>query len=305
MKLYIYILFTVLLLYKSNRTYAQQTTLYSQYMFNGMTINPAYAGAQGGLNASFIYRQHWTGVGGSPNTSTLAIDAPIGSKRMSVGGIFSQDKIGATTTQNMNIMAAYRLPLGNGTLSFGLEGGFNNVSVNFADLTSHLPDPSLPNERVARMSPNFGAGLFYNTDKYYIGFSVPRLIQSDLGDPNSTLVVEEQRNYFLTGGYAFEVNHILVLKPNVLIRYTDGAPLQADINLNALLQEWLWLGVSYRTQESVAFITEIQLNKTFRLGYSYDLVTNSASNITQGSHEFMLNIFFSGKKDKILTPRYF
>ncbi|NLR90363.1 MULTISPECIES: PorP/SprF family type IX secretion system membrane protein [Flammeovirga] len=284
---------------------AQQNTLYSQYMFNGMTINPAYAGSQGGINTSLIYRQHWTGVGGSPHTSTIAIDSPLGNKRLSVGGLFSQDKIGATTTQNFNVVGAYRINLGEGTLSFGLQGGLNSVAVNFADLTSHVPDPSLPNERVRRNAPNFGGGLFYNTDNYYVGFSVPRLLNSDLGDANSTLVVEEQRYYFVTAGYAFFINPNLVLKPNALIRVTEGAPVQADINVNALLMEWLWLGMTYRTQESVGFITELQLNKIFRIGYSYDLITNSASNITNGSHEFMINLFFENKKNKIKTPRYF
>ncbi|MBB3697769.1 PorP/SprF family type IX secretion system membrane protein [Flammeovirga yaeyamensis] len=284
---------------------AQQTTLYSQYMFNGLTINPAYAGSQGGVNTSLIYRQHWTGVGGSPNTTTLAIDSPLGNKRMSIGGLFSQDKIGATTTQNMNVVASYRINLFSGTLSFGLQGGFNSVAVNFADLTSFLPDPALPDGTVRRNSPNFGAGLFYNTDHLYLGFSAPRLISSDLGDPNSTLVVEEKRHYFLNAGYAIELSHLLMLKPNILFRLTEGAPLQADINLNALIMEWIWFGVSYRTQESFALLTEIQLSKVFRIGYSYDMITNSASNITNGSHEFVINVFFENKKKKIKTPRYF
>lgn len=288
-----------------HQTNAQQTTLYTQYMFNGLTINPAYAGSQGGINSSLIYRQHWSGIGGSPHTTTLAVDSPLGNKRMSIGGLLSQDKIGATTTQNVNVVASYRINLFSGTLSFGLQGGFNSVAVNFADLTSFLPDPALPNETVRRSSPNVGAGLFYNTDHLYVGFSAPRLISSELGDPNSTLVVEEKRHYFISAGYAIELTHLLMLKPNVLIRATEGAPLQADINLNALIMEWLWFGLSYRTQESVALITEVQLGKTFRIGYSYDMITNSASNITNGSHEFMLNVFFENKKKKIKTPRYF
>ncbi|MBB6460308.1 PorP/SprF family type IX secretion system membrane protein [Flammeovirga kamogawensis] len=285
--------------------FAQQATMYSQYMFNAMLLNPAYIGAQGGVNSTFIYRQHWSGIGGSPSTATVAIDSPIGSKKIAVGALFSQDKIGVSTIQNFDVMLAYRIAAFNGTLSFGLQGGFNNVSVNFAQLTSYVPDPSIPSQTESKMTPEVGAGIFYNAEKLYAGISAPKLVENDLGDPNSTLVVEGKRHYYIIGGYIFHLSPNVVLKPNTLIKLTEGSPVQADINLNTLLYETLWLGVSYRTLESVAFITEIQFGKMFRVGYSYDLVTNSAQGVTNGSHEFMLNVLLKSKKAKIHTPRYY
>lgn len=302
-KLSILIIMTMMLFH--SKGIAQQSSLYSQYMFNGLVLNPAYTGMSQGINTTLMYRQQWSGVEGSPNTATVSIDSPVGSRAISVGGIFSQEHSGEVTRQTFYGMGAYRLALGKGKLSFGLQIGLNNYKVNFDKFTTHLPDPTLPNGEQQKMAFNVGTGLFYHTDKFYVGFSVPTILKSSLADDNQTLVAEESRSYFFNGGYVFNVGTNFKLKPNVLVGLIEGAPVQFDLNLNALFQEFIWLGVSYSLKESVTFLTQLELSNNFRLGYSYDLVTNANAGNTRGSHEIMLNIFFTGKKAKMLTPRYF
>ncbi|NLR91938.1 PorP/SprF family type IX secretion system membrane protein [Flammeovirga agarivorans] len=286
-------------------TNAQQVSLYSQYMFNGLVLNPAYAGNYEGINTNLMYRQQWSGVEGSPNTSTISVDSPLGSKKLSVGGIFSQDKTAETTTQTFYMMAAYRLPLGNGKLSFGLQGGMNFYRVNFQNLNTFLPDPTLPTSMQQESTPNVGFGLFYQTDKWFAGASAPKLLANDLSDGQCTLVAKEERHYFVTGGYLFDVSPTVKLKPNALLAFVEGSPTYFDINLNALLYDWLWFGASYSLKNSFTLLTQLEFGDHFRFGYSYDIVTNAGQGVTRGSHEFMLNIFFTGKKTKMLSPRYF
>lgn len=284
---------------------AQQQVMFTQYMFNTLAINPAYAGSAESFSATALMRQQWTGLDGAPSTQTFSMHAPIKNQRMGLGFLFLHDKIGVTNQTGGYLSYAYRIPFTNGgKLAMGLQGGFTNYNAKYSQVST--TDPTFAAD-VTEMLPNFGAGFFYYTDRFYAGISVPQLIQKNFG--TTAIPTSESklvRHYFGMIGYVMDINESLKLKPNILVKYVYGAPLELDLNANVLIKEVIWVGLSWRSFDSIDALLQIQLSSRLQIGYAYDFATQKEiRNVNGGSHEFMINYRIPNRRDRIVTPRYF
>ncbi|WP_456459906.1 PorP/SprF family type IX secretion system membrane protein [Reichenbachiella sp.] len=286
--------------------YGQQQVMFTQYMFNGLAINPAYAGIHEGLSGSILWREQWAGFEGAPSTQTLSLHSPIGQSSASYGALIIRDKIGVTEQIGAQGAAAYRIFINEeARLSFGLQASMTNFRANYIDSTTGS-DPTLANSNVNEIKPNFGLGLLYHSDKYYLGFSIPQMLNQSFDQTSESSEAQLVRHYFITGGIVIDLNPDFKLKPNLLLKYVAGAPIQVDLNLNLLIKEIVWVGLSYRSFESIDFLMQLQLTPKLQLGYAYDLSTSSElRSVNSGSHEIMLNYVFQLTKTRAVSPRYF
>ncbi len=287
---------------------AQQEAMYTQYMFNGLALNPAYAGSHESLSATLLFRDQWTGLPGAPSTQTFSIHSPIRNAKIALGLQVIHDKIAIFNQYGVNGSYAYRIFTDKGTISLGMQLGFTSYNADLSALGPQDPTDPVFQGDVNKVMPNFGAGIYYYTDKFYLGLSAPQLVTNSLTEDVIEIDTDarQERHYFLTAGYMFELSHNVKLKPNILIKAVEGAPIQMDLNANFLFSEVLWLGVSWRSLSDFNGLVEIQLTDQLLLGYSYDFATTTdLSRINSGSHELMLNYRFRYAKNKVITPRYF
>ena len=285
--------------------FAQQQAMYTQYMFNGLAINPAYAGSQESLSLTALARKQWAGFGGAPSTQTFSAHGPLRNEKVGLGLLLAHDKIGETEQYGAYAMYAYRIKMKRATLSAGLQAGFNSYQANFTNvIVPDDGDEAFMNDKFQSFLPNFGAGLYYSTQRFYAGFSLPLLLTNDYPGSEGKLA-QQYRHWFLSTGYVFDLSSDLKLKPNVLVKAVEGAPLEVDINANLLIKEILWVGLSYRSFADISGLLEVQMTPQFKVGYAYDYALTDISRVSTGSHEIMLNYRFIRKDKKMLTPRYF
>jgi type IX secretion system PorP/SprF family membrane protein len=286
---------------------AQQQIMFTQYMFNQLAINPAYAGSHRTLSVTAMARMQWAGIDGAPNTQTLSAHSPIvkGDERLGVGLVFLHDKIGVTRQTGLYTSYSYRIPFRNKShLAFGLQGGFTTYNAHYSQIST--TDPAFANGDIKETHPNFGAGVFYSTSKFYAGFSVPQLLQTTFDRHNPDSDSKLVRHYFLTTGYVFTLNRELKLKPSLLVKAVAGAPVQLDLNMSLLMRELLWVGLSWRSFESIDALLQFQVSDRLQFGYSYDFsTTTELSRINSGSHELMVNYRVIEKRSRKKIPRYF
>ncbi len=277
----------------------QQQPMYTQYMFNGLLINPAYAGIDQMVSATAQTRLQWLGFDGAPETHTFSVHSPMKNELVSGGLTLMHDKIGVTRQSYLTTSWSYKVLFKETTLALGLQGGATFVNMNLNSV--ELPDPNDPffmGNEVRSWIPNFGVGAFYYSSNYYIGASIPHFMNNPLRQTN----YKQIRHYFVAGGYVFDINEDFKLKPNFLIKGVNGSPIQFDLNANVLFKDRYWLGVSYRSSESFDLLLEANIGDQFRLGYSYDLVTFQLSR--NASHEIMLNYRFTLEKHKSVEKPY-
>jgi len=290
---------------------AQYEPQFTQYLNNEQFINPAYAGSRGFAAATLLYRDQWVGVEGAPHTATFGFHSPFAHDKIGVGLCIMNDKIGVTNQTGVFLNYAYHLPTSEvSTLSFGLQGGFIDVDEKLLDVTTIDPnDPQFSNNVYGKVMPNFGFGMYYHTNnKFYVGFSVPRFIENKIDASNFSTDNElnfHNWHYYLYSAYVFDAGESVKLKPSVMFKAVQGATAEMDITMNALFKELFWLGVSYRTGDAVSLITQYQLTKQLRFGYSYDYAITKLNNYSSGTHEFTLGYDFTFDKAKVVTPRYF
>lgn len=301
-----------MLMFFSVLGYCQQDILVSQYMFNHLLLNPAYAGTKDYMMATLLYRKQWVDFKGAPTTQIATLHGPVGLTNFGWGASISHDKIGVTDRTDAYLNAAYHLPVGpKMKLSVGLRAGGGYYSYKNSDLIYwDANDPLFAGDKTSKFVPNIGAGAYLYTDKYYVGVSVPNVISYDTTkvlslNMNGNVVPNEVRHYYITAGIALEVNPDVVLKPSILVKYVQNAPVEADFNVNVLFAQIIWVGASYRTGDSFVALLELQLTKKFRLGYSYDFTTTDVKNYSAGSHEIMIGYDFGYDIMKVKTPRYF
>ena len=286
---------------------AQQDPMYSQYMFNGLAINPAYAGSKDYFAASLLHRNQWVGIDGAPTTTTLSMHSPLKNANSAVGGMLLHDKIGVTSQTDAFASYAYRIQLGKeARLAFGLRAG---VSQYKWDPTRIIYWQSGNDLGIRQgVAPNVGSGMYFQTRQFYLGVSVPRMISyhpDELFSNNIENVPTSRRHYFATTGYAFEANENLVIKPSVLVKYEKAAPTQFDLNLNILLAKKVWVGASYRSGDAIVGMVEVLPTPRIQIGYAYDHTLSELGNYNSGSHELILTYNFGPKVIKLKTPRYF
>ena len=288
---------------------AQQEIMTSQYMFNGLFLNPAYAGTRKYMSSSLIARMQWVNFEGAPRTGILAIDGPLLNQRMGLGLTVTHEKIGVTLQTDVYANYAYFIKIKNGKLGLGIKAGFSHYSSKVSDLVVWDDgDQVFMGNRQTAALPKFGAGIYYYTPKWYAGFSVPTLLAYDANYNFNALLEESSAmryHYFLTGGYVFSLKNDFALTPSLLMKFQAQAPVQFDINLSAMYKGMVSLGVSYRTQDAVSIMVQFHFLKRYRIGYAYDITTTKISQYTTGSHEVMIGIDFGKDIIKTKTPRYF
>ena len=303
----------ILLTFSGTALWAQQEVMLSQYMFNQMVVNPGYAGSKPYLSADALYRRQWVDFPGSPTTQTFSIHGPIGLTNMGLGLGVAHDQIGVTDMTDIYISYSYHLKL-NETLKLGLgiRGGLSLYSAHLERLIYwDQNDVVFPQETQSNTLPNAGAGAFLYHRLWYAGLAIPQLLSFDPERPltintdDTKLIPNKVRHYYITGGYVFEINQDVILKPSTLIKYTWNVPVEVDINLNALLMERLWLGVSYRTGDAFVGLIGVNITKQLRLGYAYDFTMTDIKDYSSGTHEITLGYDFGYDILKMKTPRYF
>jgi type IX secretion system PorP/SprF family membrane protein len=300
---------------------AQQDKMFSQYMFNMMALNPAYAGSRDVLSMSALYRNQWTGVEGAPQTATFTMDMPLNRERVGVGLQLYGDKYGAVSEAGGFASYAFRIKVGaKSTLALGLQAGAASYNVNLADIKttpdgSGQLDPAFANN-ISKILPNFGTGIYLSNDRSYISLSVPRLIKNKLTEYNVGNVISTQRRHaYLAAGFVVGLSPVVKMKPSMLVKYAEGAPLGFDGNINFWFADRIAIGASIRRNQfsdwspvgtdALVGMLEVQLTDQFRFGYAYDRTMNNFKDIAPSSHELMLRYEFGFGKNRILTPRYF
>ena len=284
---------------------AQQDAMYSQYMFNTLIINPAYAGSRDVLSATALHRRQWINVDGAPITTTFSVDAPFHNEKIGLGLTLVNDKIGVSTNTGIFANYAYRIRLKEkGVLALGLSAGASQFRTNLADVKTSSNnstfDPAF-SENQTKLLPNFGVGIYYTTDKFYVGLSLPHLLNNRLANTSA----KQFRHLFFAMGTVVPLINNLKIKPSFLYKYVNAAPMQLDLNCNFWFYDVFALGVSYRTDKTMIGMLEIQATPQFRVGYAYDMNFSKLSTLNTGSHEIMMRYEFSFNKKKVLTPRYF
>lgn len=301
----LYFLFALCFLFVGD-VLAQQQAMFTQYMFNGLLLNPAYAGSHESISITAAGRRQWVGFDGAPKTETLSIHAPVRRGKVGLGAYFINDRLGVTNENSFFATASYRIRLNKGYVSMGLQFGVLNHRSDFNKLNIlDETDPNLLGTVLDIFKPNVGAGIYYNSTRFYVGLSVPHLITNRFTSNDGEIVYNQARHYFLTAGYVFNMTHFLKFKPSVLVKAVEGAPIQADLNANFLLNDVLWVGGGYRSFDSFHLMTQLQLTNQFAFGYTYDMTVTDLRTEHGGTHEIMLNYRFNFNRKKIVTPRYF
>ena len=291
----------ILTLMSITSVFGQQDAQYTQYMYNMNILNPAYAGSKGITSLGLLGRTQWVGVDGAPQTATLSLHSPVG-RAVGLGLSVIHDEIGPVKENNVFADFSYTINTSEkGSLAFGLKAGVSFLDVG--DLTSIEPDPL--NIPIHQTSPNFGAGIFYYTNKYYLGLSAPNFLETRHLEKKGGIVTtaSEKMHYFLTSGYVFDLTENLKLKPSTMIKAASGAPLSVDLSANLLVSEKFELGLSYRFDDSISGILGFNVNDDFRIGYAYDYTTSKFGNFNNGSHELML--LFDFNRRNLTSPRFF
>lgn len=293
---------------------AQYDAMFTQYMFNEMYINPAYAGSKEAMSVTALHRQQWVNFPGRPITSSFSLHGPLMNNKMGLGISALNEKIGALNRNLIYLSYAYRVKTGkNGTLAFGLMGGIHNQVNKVSSLNASNDgsiDPRLGQNNISLLSPNFGAGIYFSNKTFYTGISIPRMIDDNAilnadGEITSSSFRASSFHYYYTIGNVFTLNSDLKLKVQALVQAVQNAPVLINLNANFLIKEMVWLGASYRSTSEISAIVGVQINPQFLVSYSYDYGLNNIQKYSQGSHEIVLSYLFSYKLKKLATPRYF
>lgn len=309
MKKFLLVLFVV----SSSILSAQQDAQYTQYMYNTVSVNPAYTGSRGVLSVAGLYRAQWIGLEGAPTTQTINIHSPV-SERVGLGLSIVNDEIGNGTNQEtyFDALFSYTIPLENtAKLSFGLKAGGHLLNIDFNKLERFNPSSSVPQESNIdnRFSPNFGAGIYYHSDAFYVGLSVPNFLETEHFDNagGNTFLAQERMNWYAIAGTVTELSYNWKFKPTVLFKAVNGAPLQVDLSANFLYNDKFTFGGAYRWSAAWSALFGFQLSDQLMLGLAYDKETTAlgSQSFNNGSFEVLLRYEFLTKYKKVVTPRFF
>lgn len=284
---------------------AQQEATYAQYMFNGLAINPAYAGQHRALSVSLLSRFQNVGLPGAPTTQSLAVHSPLVNQRFAVGALFVNDKIGVISQTQFSGVYAYRVPLSYAaTISFGIQAGLSRYAAQYSALDIYQTDPAFSQD-VNETRPNIGAGVFLDHTNWYVGLSAPHMLNNVFTRDSDLKTVHQPFPVILTGGAVFPISRLIHFKPNTLIKMVDGRIVEIDLNANFLFDEVIWVGVSYHTSQALNFLVDLQVTDQLRLGYSYTAALGEIKSAEIGSHEVFLGYIFKFNSKGIVSPRYF
>ena len=297
----------ICLLFFSSNAFSQQLPQFTQYMFNTISINPAYAGSREALSVVALHRSQWVGLYGGPTTQTFSVHAPMKNENVGLGFSFINDQVGFENTSFIYADYSYTIRIGLETkLAFGVKGGFTSYSIDQKLRDAEPNDPAISGIE-DRWSPNIGAGLFLHTNKWYLGLSAPRILNNNHNTQSENFAALDRVSAYFTGGVVMDINEGVKFKPSFLVKGTNGAPLSYDLTANFLFNDKLWLGAAYRINESagaIGVITDFQISKQLRVGYAYEYPITNAPSFTNSTHEILL-VFEIFKNLNIKSPRHF
>ena len=278
-----------ILLVVAAASYGQQDAQFTQYMYNTININPAYAGSRGAMSIFALHRTQWVGLDGAPTTNAVSINTPISNSNLGLGVSFVNDKIGPTNENTISADLSYSIQTSaDFKLSFGMKATANLFNLNASKLNPvSQGDAQFQNLRNV-FTPNVGAGIYYHSDKAYLGLSVPNFIQTNRYNDNEVAIFKEKINYYFIGGYVFDLSNDIKFKPAFLTKVVEGSPLQVDVSANFMFVEKLTLGVAYRWSAAMSAMVGFQVSDGMYIGYGYDLETTNLENYNSGSHEIFL-----------------
>jgi len=285
---------------------AQQEPMYTQYMFNTLSVNPAYAGSANALNILALSRHQWVGLEGAPNTQTLVIQSPIKIYNLGLGLTALRDKIGPTIQNAFYLDLSYSLRLSkNSRLATGLKVGTSVFNVDLNSLSpSSSTDNLFQNNVTSGWRPNVGFGLYYKyTNKFYAGLSVPKVLENKID--NNPFSTQQKRHLFAIAGMALPISNFIVFKPTMLAKVITGAPAEFDLTANFLFINKLWAGINYRTGDSFGLLFQYQISEQLKAGYAHDFTSTNLRKYSAGTHEIMIQYEFNYKDNKVESPRYF
>lgn len=288
--------------------FSQQDPVYTQYMNNLLTIQPAYAGSSGALNITGISRAQWVGFEGAPNTNTLTINGPLRRFNVGLGLSIVNDKWGPIRQNGVYLDYAYHVKISQDQfLSFGIKGGFNVYQAFLTDLRiNDLTDPVFAYDVNLKFLPNMGLGVMWHSDRFFLGASAPKILKNRIQSENTENVYREVLHFYGMGGYVFFLSDILKFKPTVLYRWAERTPSYVDFTGSFLLYDRVWMGATYRLKNSYGLIFQFNVNNQLKFGYSYDQTTFHPTQVNSGTHEFMISYdFIYSRRGRQITPRYF
>ena len=299
---------------------AQNYQHYSMFMYNKLQYNPGYAGSRNVLSVNAAYRNQWSGIDGAPKSMSISIDGPLGHdymesfRKVALGLVINRETTGPLDNTTVNGYYAYRLKMENNSmLSLGLQAGVSMYNARYSELTAYdATDEQLQQDVKSAILPNFGFGAFWSSKRYYLGASIPNLLENYFDKNQKSYLNGKQarqiRSYFITGGYTFPIAENIALLPQFIGRYSaDGnykLPFNADINLTAIFYQRFMIGATYRTDKSIAGLLHIQVAKKFNIGYSYDYSTSDLGQYNQGAHEITLGFDFIRDLNDYADPRF-
>ncbi|KGO93134.1 PorP/SprF family type IX secretion system membrane protein [Flavobacterium subsaxonicum] len=286
---------------------AQQEPQYTQYMYNTLVVNPGYTGSTGNLEANLLHRTQWVGIDGAPQTQAFSIHGPVFNEKIGLGLSAVNDKLGPSNEVYVDANFSYTINVGyESKIAFGLKAGARVLDIDWSKGRYYQEgDPLLNTNINGKITPALGAGIYYYTDKFYAGVSVPSFIRSDYYDDIQESTVSDRLHYYVMGGYVFDVSDNLKFKPAVLGKIVSGAPITVDVSANFLLYEKLTLGASYRYDDSVSALAGFQITRGIFVGYAYDYSVTELNKYNDGSHEFVLKFQLVPKSTRIKSPRFF
>ena len=289
--------------------FAQQDAQYTQYMYNTVSVNPAYAGSRGHMSIGALYRAQWVGLDGAPETQTLNLHTPLGFKGVGMGLSFVNDVIGPTSETYFDLDFSYTIQTSfEGKLSFGLKASAHLLDINFLELYTGQNSPTdLPPNIDNRFSPNIGAGIYYHDERFYAGLSIPRMLETEHFDESNLSTARERMNWYLITGYVWDLNPFLKFKPAVLTKWVQGAPLQVDVSANFMFNEKFIAGAAYRWDAAFSGMFGFQVSNQFLIGIAYDreITDLGATTFNDGSFEIILRYDFLRSLGNLKSPRFF
>ena len=301
------IICSALLFLSNQKTSAQQDSQYTNYMYNTINVNPAYAGSRGVMSIFGLHRTQWVGLDGAPVTNTLSVNTPINNSNFGLGISFVNDRIGPSDENAISADISYTIQTSETyKLSFGIKGTANLLNVDYTKLDRYdLTDPQFQNNIDNEFSPNIGAGIYFHSDKLYAGLSVPNFLETEHFDDNVSATARERMHYYFIGGYVFDLSPTVKFKPAFLSKMVSGAPLQLDLTANFMFNEKFVLGAAWRWDAALSGLVGFQVSEGWFIGYGYDAETTKLANYNSGSHEIFLRYEFKGKSEKVVSPRFF
>ena len=295
----------------SGLSYAQQDAQFSNYMYNTLSFNPAYAGSRGTTSIYLSQRKQWVGLEGAPSTNSLSYHSPLGSSNVvGIGLSLLNDAIGPVEENLISLDISYSIQTSyDSQFSFGLRASAHMLNVDFTQLNIFNPSDVLAQSNINnRVSPNIGFGMFWYSDKSYVGFSIPNLLETshinkDL-NPSVSSISKERLHYHFTAGHVFNISQDILFKPAILTKIVSGTPFQLDLSSNFQIYDKFTIGASYRLDAAVSFLGGFQINRNLLLGYAYDFDTNNLSTYNSGSHEVFLR-YEVFRSNRVRLPRFF